>query len=202
VRRLRRTSGSGIGCSVLDARAASRPRAASFSHGADDADYCAAMRSRPLILAAALAALAASGCGKTVIDGAKAEKLIMSAVETQVGADVKSVVCPKDIKAKAKATFTCAVTGTDGTKGDAVVTQKDGKGNISVAAPFLHTNEAEQSIQAQVSKRASSAKVTCQEIIVVKKGGTFACEVDVDGDKGKVVGTQTDDQGSFTYKAG
>ncbi|MEA2219979.1 MAG: hypothetical protein QOJ35_2605 [Solirubrobacteraceae bacterium] len=159
------------------------------------------MRCRPPILVVALAALTASGCGQTVIDGAKAEKLIMTAVETQVGADVKSVQCPKDIKAKAKATFTCAVTGIDGTKGNALVTQKDDKGNISVAAPFLHTTEAERSIQTQVAKRAKTATVTCQEIIVVRKGGTFTCEVDVGGSKAKVVGTQTDAQGSFTYKA-
>ena len=57
----------------------------------------------------------------------------------------------------------------DGTKGTATVTQTDGKGTISVAAPFLHKDEAEQSIQTDLRKRAPRATVVCPDIIVVNK---------------------------------
>ena len=100
----------------------------------------------------------------------KSAKLIQSAVEEQVGADVKSISCPDEVKVEAKAHVHCVVLGKDGTKGTATVTQTDGKGTISVAAPFLHKDEAEQSIQSDLRKRAPRATVVCPDIIVVKAG--------------------------------
>src|SRR3982750_4505089 len=137
------------------------------------------MRFRSLALAAGVAALAATGCGERQIDVAKSAKLIQRAVEEQVGADVKSISCPDEVKVQAKATFTCQVDGRDGTKGTATVTQTDGKGTISVAAPFLHKDEAEQSIRSELRKRAPRATVVCPDIIVVKTGGRFRCQADL-----------------------
>ena len=157
------------------------------------------MRSRLIGLTAGLAALAATGCGTQRIDVEKSAKLIQSAVEEQVGADVKSISCPDEVPVRANATFACEVVGKDGTKGTATVTQTDGKGTISVAAPFLHKDEAEQSIQADLRKRAPRATVVCPDIIVVEKGGTFRCAANLGEINVTVTATQTAADGSFRY---
>jgi hypothetical protein len=157
------------------------------------------MRTRLIALAAGIAALTATGCGEQQIDVEKSAKLIQSAVEEQVGADIKSISCPDEVKVKAKASFTCAVTGKDGTTGTATVTQTDGKGTISVAAPFLHKDEAEQSIQGDLRKRAPRATVVCPDIIVVKTGGKFACTANLGEVNAIVSATQTTANGNFTY---
>ncbi|MEY2441030.1 MAG: hypothetical protein QOJ46_456 [bacterium] len=156
------------------------------------------MHLRLLALALCLAAFAAAGCGEQQIDVKKSAKLIQSSVEQQVGATVKSIKCPDEVKVKAKAVFTCLVTGADGTTGTASVTQTDGKGTISVAAPFLHKDEAEQSIQTDLRKREPRATVVCPDIIVVKVGGTFECRANLGEINATVVVTQAN--GSIKYK--
>ena len=81
------------------------------------------MRSRFIVLAAGMAALTAIGCGEQQIDVEKSAKLIQSAVEEQVGADVKSISCPDEVKVQAKATFPCVVKAPDrqGQRGLSVV---------------------------------------------------------------------------------
>lgn len=91
---------------------------------------------RALALTAPLAVLALAGCGESLIDTDKGEKLVRSAVAEQTGARVASVACPEDVKIKRGATFRCVVTGTDRSKGDAVVRQTDDKGNVHVDAAF------------------------------------------------------------------
>jgi hypothetical protein len=157
------------------------------------------MQPRRITLAGGCVALAMTGCGEQQIDVEKSAKLIQSAVEEQVGADVKSIACPDEVKAKAKATFTCVVTGKDGTKGTATVTQTDGKGTIAVAAPFLHKDEAEQTIQAELRKRAPRATVVCPDIIVVKAGGKFECAANLGEINATISAMQTNANGNFTY---
>jgi hypothetical protein len=157
------------------------------------------MHSRFIALAAGFAALTAIGCGEQRIDVEKSAKLIQSAVEEQVGADVRSIACPDEVKVQAKSTFTCVVNGKDGTKGTATVTQTDGEGTISVAAPFLHKDEAEQSIQSDLRKRAPRATVVCPDIIVVKKGGKFECKANLGEVNATIAATQTTASGNFVY---
>ena len=157
------------------------------------------MHTRFIALAAGFAALTTIGCGEQQIDLEKSAKLIQSAVEEQVGADVKSIACPDEVKVKAKATFACVVNGKDGTKGTATVTQTDGKGTISVAAPFLHKDEAEDNIESDLRKRAPRATVVCPDIIVVKSGGKFECKANIGEINAVVSATQTNANGNFTY---
>ncbi|MDP1850362.1 MAG: DUF4333 domain-containing protein [Solirubrobacteraceae bacterium] len=157
------------------------------------------MHSRLLALGACAAALTAAGCGEQQIDVAKSAKLIQGAVEEQVGSDVKTIKCPDKVKVLAKASFTCAVTGRDGTTGTATVTQTDGKGTITVAAPFLPKDEAEQSIQAELRRRAPRATVVCPDIIVVKAGGKFVCKANLGEINATITARQTDATGSFTF---
>src|ERR1700709_1847853 len=119
---------------------------------------------RTLALVAGLVAAptAVLGCGETVIDTDKAERFISKTVGDQAGVRVKSVACPKDVKATKGVTFRCTVTGRDGTKGAVVVSQQDDKGNVHVSAPFLHTREAEVSIAEQIKKQTKAVvSVTC-----------------------------------------
>jgi hypothetical protein len=159
------------------------------------------MQPRSIVLAVGIAALGAGagGCGEQRIDVAKSAKLIQSAVEEQVGAEVRSISCPKEVKVKAKAAFTCAVTGRDGTKGAATVTQTDGKGTIRVSAPFLHKDEAELSIQTDLRKRAPRATVVCPDIVIVEAGGKFACQANLGEINATIDATQTNASGSFRY---
>ena len=144
-------------------------------------------------------ALMAAGCGERLIDVGQSEKLIRSAVVKQVGADVASVVCPDKVKVKAQAAFTCVVTGRDGTKGTATVTQTNGKGAIRVSAPFLSKDLTQQSIQTDLRRRSPRATVVCPDIIVVKARRTFECQADLGPVDAIVTATQTDADGNFTY---
>lgn len=157
------------------------------------------MRRCPAALVVAALAVTAAGCGERQIDVEESATLIERAVEEQVGADVGSVSCPDEVKLRAKATFTCAVVGRDGTRGDATVTQTDGEGAVSVAAPFLHKDEAEQTIQAELRKRAPRTTVECPDIIVVKAGGRFRCEADLGPLDASVEARQTNAQGNFVF---
>ena len=160
------------------------------------------MRSRPTALAAAAVALLVAGCGEAKIDVGKASKFIDAAVTKQVGAKVKSVKCPDSVVVKAKDKFRCVVTGTDGTKGDAELTQKDDQGNLTFYAPFLHTKEAARVMQTQLRNRSRSSRdatVSCPQIVVVGRGRTFNCALTVGGDERQVAARQTDAKGNFTY---
>jgi hypothetical protein len=144
-------------------------------------------------------ALLAGGCGQTQIDVKKAARFIDQAVQTKVGARVRSVVCPKKVKVKARATFGCVVTGRDGSTGEARVTQRDDKGNMTVRTPFLQPRRAEQAIASELSKATPGTSIACQEIIVVGKGRRFSCKATADGATHRISATQTDSSGKFTY---
>lgn len=62
----------------------------------------------------ALAALAAVGCGETVIDDDKTEASIEQNLEDSLGKKVSSVECPSGVEVDAGASFNCAVTLTGG----------------------------------------------------------------------------------------
>lgn len=157
------------------------------------------MGHRLLALLPALGALALAGCS-TKIDDAAGEKAIRQAVGQQVGADVRSVTCPKNLIAKKGASFTCQVTGSDGTTGTAVVTENDDKGSVSVTAPFLHVHEVERSIAKGIEQQVGSAvKVRCPQIVVVKAGGTFSCTAISRSDHAKVKVVQEDARGRVRY---
>ncbi len=156
-----------------------------------------------MVSAALLAALAIGACGESEIDVDEASKFIDSAVTKQVGAQVKSVNCPDSVKVKARDMFTCVVTGSDNTKGDAELTQKDDKGNLTFYAPFLHTREAAQVMQTQLRNRSRTTRgvtVSCPQIVVVARGRTFNCELRDGRDTLTVVARQTNDKGNFTYR--
>ena len=99
----------------------------------------------PAAAAALLAIVALTGCS-TTIDGAKGEQLISRTVEQEVGVQVRGVRCPRELVAKAGERFRCTVTGTDGSTGEAIVTERDDKGAVSIEAPFLPVGEVEASI--------------------------------------------------------
>jgi hypothetical protein len=158
-----------------------------------------ALKALPAGCALALVALVAGGCGQTRIDVKKAAKFIDQAVQQRFGARVRSVVCPDKVKVKAGTTFSCVVTGRDGTTGRAKVTQRDDKGNMTVRTPFLQPRRAEQAIASELSKATPGTSVACQEIIVLAKGRRFSCEATAGGATHKISATQTDADGKFTY---
>jgi len=148
-----------------------------------------------------LAAVALVSCGDTTISAGKAETLIRGAVTQQVGARVASVRCPEGVKARKGATFTCVVTGRDGSKGNAVVHVKDDNGAFEVTVPFLHVRELESVMADRLRTRTKvRATFACQEIIVVRKGGRFRCRATSHGRSGSVVVRFIDDAGHFRFR--
>jgi Domain of unknown function (DUF4333) len=147
-------------------------------------------------------ALALASCGHSTIDAARAEKFIRRVVSEQVGARVATVTCPEDVETRKGAQFTCVVTGTDRSRGDVVVTQRDDDGSVVVDAPFLHVRAAEAVMAQQVGEEVSAeeVKVACPEIVVVIKGGLFKCKARSTGDSRDLSVRLTDDEGRFRYR--
>jgi len=149
-----------------------------------------------------LAAVALAACGESTIDAEKGETFIRGVVVKQVGARVAAVGCPNDVKTKKGGTFTCTVRGTDGSKGDVLVTQRDEDGNVLVNAPFLGVREAERVMTEQIEKqvKVDDLTVACPEIVVVKKNALFRCKA-TSGAKTRTVNARlTDAQGHFRYR--
>ena len=155
----------------------------------------------PLLTAALLAAVVLAACGEKTIDSDKGERFIRGVVANQVGARIASVTCPEDVEAKKGGTFTCVVAGRDGTKGNVVARQRDDEGNVVVNAPFLHVREAEAVMANEIGRQVKAqVRVACPEIVVVKKGGTFACKATSGGQTRDVAVTLTDASGRFSYR--
>jgi Domain of unknown function (DUF4333) len=157
----------------------------------------------PQLLAglAVAASFAALGCGEAVIDSAKVEKSIGKSVIDQTGVRVKSVSCPKDRAVKKGDTFTCTVVAKDDTKGKAVVTQRDDKGNLATEAPFLHIRGVEGAIAEQIKQQTkATVTVACPEIVVPKTGAKFRCEASDGKLKRQVETTMTDARGNLRFK--
>jgi hypothetical protein len=84
-------------------------------------EYCApifqggpkinAVRRRSAVLAsvAVLVVLAATGCGKTVIDDAKTEDALAAELESPTGKRIVAVECPSGVEVEAGASFECTV---------------------------------------------------------------------------------------------
>lgn len=146
------------------------------------------------------AVLVLAGCSKG-IDEKKAEGFIKKTVAQQVGAKVKDVRCPSGLTAKKGETFTCTVSGADGSSGKMLVKEKDDQGNVNVTAPFIHVRDLERLISSGISKQVgSSVTVACPEIIPGRKDATLSCDATAGADKATVAVTQTDDQGNVRYK--
>lgn len=73
------------------------------------------------LVAVAVVALLAAGCGETVIDDVKAEGAIQSNLEKSLDAKIKSVDCPSDQKVEKGQTFTCTVIFSDGERATATL---------------------------------------------------------------------------------
>ena len=80
-----------------------------------------------LCLPAAVAVLAAAGCGG--IDTDKAEAEIEKGIREQTRVREVKVDCPDDVEAKKGDTFECRATG-EGESARVSVTQQDDEGNI------------------------------------------------------------------------
>jgi hypothetical protein len=156
---------------------------------------------RLLGLTAGLALAAGLTACSTEIDAAKGEKLISTAVSRQVGVKVRSVTCPKGLKAKKGATFTCKVVGADGTTGNVRVTERDAKGKVSIDAPFLHVAEVEEQIAADLRKKVGTAvSVACPDIVVAAEGDRFTCRGRSKDSAPTIRVTQQDARGHVRYR--
>jgi hypothetical protein len=153
------------------------------------------------VVLSAVAALLA-GCGEAaMVDGPRATTLVQRAMTQQVHADVQDVSCPTGLTARADRTFRCVVTGTDGSRGNAVVTITDDEGSLRVAAPFLPTDDVEASIASGLRERAGAkVRVTCPDLVALKSGAHFTCEARSGADSSTVTVVQQDAKGRVSYE--
>jgi hypothetical protein len=167
---------------------------------APPAGYAAAVR-RVTAALPVLAAAALASCGASTVDRGNAERLIRDAVADQIHARVASVRCPADVEQEAGRRFTCVVTGSDGSRGDANVTQREG-GGLSITAPFLDVREAEAVMTERLatSSKLRGIKVACPEIVVVKKDARFTCKASAAGKPRTITARLTDAAGHFQYR--
>lgn len=89
------------------------------------------------LAAAALAvlAVAAVGCGETVIDDKKAEETLQASLEKsipQFREKITSVDCPSDVKVEAGKTFTCQVNLPKGEQATATLKIRNKDADISI----------------------------------------------------------------------
>jgi Domain of unknown function (DUF4333) len=90
------------------------------------------MRTVAALAAIGAVALAAAGCGDTVIDSTKAEGAIQSNLEKSLHHRVSSVSCPSEQKVDPGATFECTVDFADGKQATATLKIRDRDANISL----------------------------------------------------------------------
>jgi hypothetical protein len=142
----------------------------------------------------AVLGLVAAACGN--LDTSELESLAAQRIETVVGFPPASVDCPDDIEAAAGNTFSCTVTGSDGTTAEIQVTQQDDEGNVSVAGNLLKTGELEQAIVDQLG----ATEVDCPEIVAVEAGKTIECSASAGTDAATIVVTIENDDGDVTFQ--
>jgi hypothetical protein len=151
-----------------------------------------------------VSACVGSGC-PGMIDSAKAEGTTRTLIARQTGASVKSVSCPRHLAERRGATFTCTITGADGTTATALVTQKDDKGHVEISAPtLLHTGAAARLIAQRLTSRFGFAvAVRCPDLVDAHRGTKLTCTAtDPKGAHRPVAVTVTDDQGGISYRLG
>jgi hypothetical protein len=85
-----------------------------------------------LLIALLVAAPAAIGCGKTVVDDVKLEEQLKHEVETKRGVKVKSVECPSGVEVKPKTKFNCTIYPQKGKKETAVLLIRNDEADITL----------------------------------------------------------------------
>lgn len=80
----------------------------------------------------AATALAALGCGETVIDDVKAEGAIESNLEKALHEKIASVDCPSDQEVEAGQTFTCTVDFSNGKQATATLKIRNKDADVSL----------------------------------------------------------------------
>ncbi len=138
------------------------------------------MKPSSLLVTALLTVTVLSGCAESAsftVDRVKAEALVARAAR-QVDVRARSVRCPDDVEGRKGVTFTCTITGRDGTsaKVSGEVTDEKDNGTIFVNAPLVNVGQVEGDMVAFLRKQVgSSVKVRCPEVVLGRKGKQFTC---------------------------
>jgi hypothetical protein len=193
------------GTMTIDVRQAAVGARAHAAHGRRRRGRGHGHRCCVAVVGVVLGAGLATGCGSgdegagaaaatpsQTVDDARVEQGIKDSLSTSA-VEVTSVKCPTDVAAKTGATFTCAVTFSNGAAGKATVKQA-GSGQYayevkpgSVQVPGATADAAvEKSLAAQ---GFANATVNCPANIIVKVETTITC--DVSGAQGAASGSVT-----------
>jgi hypothetical protein len=131
------------------------------------------------------AVCAVAGCGTAKIELSAVEDQFRRQFASELGADITSVDCPADVVAKKGATFTCLITGADGTRATIKVTQTDDDGHVTANAPLLvHTGELATTLERELRPRLGrSIDITCPDVVEGRRGTRLTCALAARGRK-------------------
>ncbi len=160
------------------------------------------MLSRLGVVLVAAGVLAAVGCaGEKVVKTENAERSIERSLERQLGAEVRSVDCPDEVKAEKGGTFICTATGGDGTRAKIDVVQTSDEGDIRFREPLLHTGPAEDAIRQGIEQQTGEdITVKCQDLVVARAGAKLVCRATARGEAANVDVTVKDARGNIEWK--
>jgi hypothetical protein len=147
-------------------------------------------------------ALLAAGCGgDKVVNTDNAETSIERSLERQLGAEVRSVECPDEVKAEKGKIFVCTATGGDGTKAAIDVEQTSDEGDIRFREPLLHTGPAEVAIRDGIEQQTGDdVTVKCPDLVVARAGTELVCRATSGGVTANVDVTVKDTEGNIEWK--
>jgi Domain of unknown function (DUF4333) len=72
-----------------------------------------------------------AACGQSKLDTSRLESQIKKTLSDRTGFEIRSVACPRDVKAKKGDTFRCTVTTSRNEQARVNVTQDDDKGGVT-----------------------------------------------------------------------
>ncbi len=136
------------------------------------------MRYRIGLAGACALAFALAGCGSTVIDAGKVEKLIRDkAAGPPFNLKIKSVTCPSNRPAKKGDKFTCTLTLDNGEAEQFNITQLDDKGNVHIELGQEIATYVEATINSGLASQGLKVTSVCPQHVPVVVGSTFTCAV-------------------------
>jgi hypothetical protein len=143
--------------------------------------------------------------GESTLDNSAVESSIKQEVARQIGIQVQSVTCPKDVKLGANTTFQCQVEVEQSDAFTVNVKQKDDQGNVDWKIPseLILLTRVEQEIQQGIEKQLDmKVSANCGgKVKVVPQGESFECQVtDPQGATHTAKVTATSNQGDIKWK--
>jgi hypothetical protein len=133
------------------------------------------MRRLTAITVSACLAGTLAGCGTVVLDSGKIANTMRTVLVSQAKLPVRSVQCPKSIKAGKGIVTHCTATLTNGHTVLMAATQTDSNGHVHVGPAEMVADEIQNFIVHALAVRGLTATAACPQHQPIVVGSTFVC---------------------------